>query len=358
MLLIQNLIFSIFIFFGIFNFQLISAGVTCNTDEKIPYGQQNDQDACDKHGGCWENGNSCYFSNEHISGYHMVIGGCTNCVDKKTINDIGRKDCSIECFKMSDCYCFTYNSITRVCKIKNGICLSFDYVDDGRITYNKYASKNLYCSYGDCFEPDLNAGNVNIDICSSNCRSDSRCKSIVFVAPKNVDLNNYCVHKSEFCDISNVAAARQRISSCLNGPLFPDWLTNHFTNRIDLLDNSNETCKTVGSADNFNLKIPWPTVGNNFPDFQISIIGQNLRKCFEPNTVFYENGILAYVVDEYQNYPQFTGNFKACHLKSGNDDTTCIYSCSCGTNYCESVHIRAFAFDDVNMSICQYEISS
>lgn len=347
----------LFIVLNFIGFKAIFASVTCNPENKIRYGKETRQDECERYAGCWESGYGCYFSDEKISGFRMMVGHCTNCLDREIIHDIGRKNCSRECLKRHNCHCFTYNSDSRVCYIKAGVCPRSNFAQNNNITYNRYASKNLYCSYADCADNDLSQAVVNVDICSYNCRSDSSCKMLINVSPMAEELGNFCVLKSAFCDITQSSKAHWFVSSCILGPLLPDWLTNHFSNRNAFLDNSTSTCKTIGSADNFSLKIPWPTVGDSNPNFKITIYGQNLQKCLRSDKELHANGIIVFVVEEFQNLPQFTGNFKACILLSGDDSTSCMYFCSCGFDYCESVHIRAFGLDDVNMSICHYEFS-
>lgn len=166
-----------------------------------------------------------------------------------------------------------------------------------------------------------------------------------------------CYLKDDFCDFSSLDWRRFHLLTFLKAPIFPNWFTTKNTNKDEITDNSNTTCKNVSLESNFNLKIPWPTVGREKKDFNLLIFGKNLSKCLNSTESLQSNTVVAFIIYEFHNLPQFTGNFRACNLISGDDDDKfCKYHCSCGEEYCEAVHIRAFASNDANMSICNYEI--
>lgn len=342
-----------FVFF--FEFQSALASVTCDPNNKIRLGPTGEnQLSCINHGGCFDSTFGCYFSRENIPGFRMMKGECTSCSTKEIFNNLERMECARECLKTTDCNCFIYDSSIKECLIKNVVCHGTSSKDGSKITYSRFASTKVTCSSGDCWLNDILAKYASIEDCYTSCKNDPNCKSIVQVM--NGNHLETCFIKNSICDFTEQNKRLLYTTACLPGPIFPDWLTKHHLNRAEIVDDSNSTCKSVGLADNFNLKIPWPTVGDAIPDFKISIIGKNMQKCIDFLNPLPENGVIAFVVYEFHPTYQFMGNFKACKLISGNDNIQCIYECSCGIDYCEAVHIRAFSSDEANMSICHYQI--
>lgn len=83
------------------------------------YGKQSVTEVeCKKFGGCWENGYGCYFSQQIIPGFRMMIGECEDCKTDEVHYDLKRKDCAKLCLDKIKCNCFTYDSATKLCKIK------------------------------------------------------------------------------------------------------------------------------------------------------------------------------------------------------------------------------------------------
>lgn len=333
------------------------AAVTCNPNNKIGYGRKNREESdCRKAAACFDGpGLGCYYSLENIPGFRVALGDCRDCSVSQAIYDLTRVECARKCLRRSTCNCFTYDVGLKKCLIKNSVCHNIIPLYTNRLTYNKHATKNAVCFPSDCTGNDISKENKNVEKCHESCVSKANCRSFSLVTTPNI--NEVCNVKSTLCDVSAVENFRLFNNLCLVGPLFPDWLTNHHLNRAEITDNLKSTCKSISSSDNFNLKIPWPTVGESNTYFSLTIFGTNIQKCINPNQDLNEYGVIAYVVFEFLGIPQFTGNFKACQLIGGDNGTECRYFCSCGLDYCEAVHIRAFASDDINMSICHYEIS-
>lgn len=325
----------------------------CNQMNKIRYGKESDQESiCLKYGGCWDNDFKCYYSQKYIPGFRMMEGECTTCSTSEKLDNLERNECSRECLKRDTCNCFTYDSSTKECFIKTAVCSTTNFQFGDKTTYNKHASKEFVCSSGDCYSGDLFHTTDNPNLCIEKCKLNVNCKLIGLVSGVS---SVVCMLKQNFCDFTSPANAKTFVVSCIPSPIFPDWVSNYNVNITEIKDNSYSTCKAIGSADNFNMKIPWPSVGTDKPDFNITITGKNLQNCMDFLNLK-RSGVIAYIVYEFQQFLQFTGNFKACKLIGGNDNTECKYSCSCGIDYCEAVHIRIFASDDDGMSICHYEI--
>lgn len=335
---------------------LIMASFSCNPKKKVQYGLPSRTEAkCTQYAACHESGLGCYYSEEKIPGFRIANGECTSCPVTETLSNLERQECARECLKRSGCNCFTYDSVSKDCLIKNSLCHNFDSIGGNRLSYNRFASKKIVCSRADCAGNDINKAEKTAEECYELCKNNSICK--VFALMTTSILTQMCIIKSVLCDFTLLENSRIHMSACIPGPVFPDWLKNHYSNRAEIADDSVLTCKSVDAGENFNLKIPWPTVGEDEPNFNITIIGTNLQKCFDLNNGLNEYGVLAFVVYEFDLIPQFTGNFKACQFVSGNDNTQCKYSCSCGLDYCSAVHIRAFASDALGMSVCHYQIT-
>lgn len=346
----------IFIFFIICWSQPIIAMLTCDPNKKIFYGQSSrDEATCKKGGACYDSTFGCYYSQENIPGFRIHKGECTSCSASEVFSDLDRIECGRECLKRSDCQCFTYDISSGSCILKNVVCNSMNDQISNKLTYNKYASNKVLCFHADCHGHDITKVNKNVAECYEFCKTKGNCKSFALVTTPTA--NDICGLKSVLCDVTSRENTRLFINLCIPGPVFPDWLDNHYSNRNEISDDSNSTCKSVGLADNFNLKIPWPSVGNNSPDFTIKIIGKNFQRCVDFRTGLHGNCVLAFVVNEFLGSPRFTGNFRACQLIDGNNNTYCKYFCSCGLDFCEAVHIRGFGTDESNMSICHYQIS-
>lgn len=329
--------------------------VTCNPAKKIRYGQENHpEDYCVNHGGCYDSEFGCFFSQENIPGFRVMKGGCSACLPNVTLANLDILECSRECLKRPDCNCFTYDLSSKQCVIKNVVCYGTD-ASDNKLTYNRFASKYAICSYADCPGNDLTQENKNIEGCINSCENRAGCKvSVESTLISHTVPDATCLLKTVLCDFTDPAKAELHMSICIPGPAFPDWFINHDSTRAEIIDESVSTCKQVGIRDNFNLKIPWPTVGETVPDFNITIIGKNLRKCIDFPNGLTGSGVMAYVPHEFHSNPQFMGNFKTCTLVAADDSTECKYFCTCGIDYCQAVHIRAFAANDVNMEICHY----
>lgn len=132
-----------------------------------------------------------------------------------------------------------------------------------------------------------------------------------------VSANSVCMIKNHLCDFISEENLHQDIVSCAYGPVLPDWNINHFSNRQEITNKSNKTCKSISNTDNFNLKIHWPTFGDNKSNFDLLRYGKNLKNCINLNDGLIESGITVYASYEYDNSIMFLGNFKACHLLSG-----------------------------------------
>lgn len=331
--------------------------VDCNVEKKIFYGKSSiSKTNCEEHGGCFQNGMGCFFSNENVSGFRLVVGICIGCNPHIIFDRIDRIECSRECLKSSLCNCFIYETSTNKCKIFTNFCFTINYNTKIELIYNKYASNKLICGYGDCLGNIIVNAQVNWNDCFEICSNHTNCKAIVSAVAKGFNGKYVCLPKHTICDFTLSSHAHNFVVMCLRGPAFPDWATNHFLNNREIIDNSNETCKLIFPDENFNLKIPWPSVGNFESDFKIMIIGKKLGKCLESNGLNHPNGVITYVVDSFQKLPLFHGIFKACRLTNGDNNTFCIYLCTCGEDYCEAVHIRAFSINNINMAICNYQI--
>lgn len=331
----------------------VSTSQTCNPMKKIQYGDKADTEGnCLKYGGCWDENFKCYFSQEYIPGFRMFRGECKTCPASETFTNLNRRECARECLKKSTCNCFTYDSSTKECQIKNSVCQPASFENGAKLTYDKHASDIVVCGHGSC-SSSISAQSLHtIEGCIETCaESDDDCEFIELVTS-----STSCLLKRNFCHFTLPENANKAKVACLPGPIFSDWFKNHDIDRENIEDDSNSTCMNVSSSDNFNMKIPWPSVGEVNPNFNISVIGKNLEKCIDLSKVLIPNGIAVYVVYESLPNIQFTGNFKACELIGGNDSTECRYTCSCGLDYCESAHVRAFASGDIVLSICHYQI--
>lgn len=339
------LVICLLISFGLF--EVKSSPVTCNPNNKIRYGQFSDtEQTCIDRAGCYDSETHCYLSQDYIPGFRAFRGPSNSVSEIRSYTNKNRFGCSRECLKENNCLCFTFNRVTKVCSLKNSFCTEGSPNDDNILVHNRYAYKNLICAFGDCSGNDISTDSTLAD-CSTNCVGT--CEMFILS-------NGECHRKSSLCNFIEEANLRSELTACLKGPAFPDWSSNHFINRNDIIDISDTTCKDVNLETTFHLKVGWPTVGTSKTDFQLEIVGKNMRRCMNSTGETEKNFIAAFTVLEFQYKPLFTGNFKACKLISGNDDTNCKYYCSCGIDYCQAVHIRAFASDDVNMSICKYEI--
>lgn len=339
------------------HFKISFAAVTCNPNNKIPYGRRTDiKSQCERNGGCWENDYGCYFSLENISGFRMMIGECTDCSVNKTMDNVERRECSRECLKRPSCNCFIYNSNSKVCQLINDICHSTNFLNEGKITYNKYASKKLVCGYGSCYGGILGRKGSGVNECWDYCEIFNSCKMIASVSGWGLTQSKVCVAHSIFCNFALPENAHMQVISCIPGPAFSDWTINHDNIRKKFFDNSNATCETVSSEENFNLKFPWPAEGSYLTEFKISIVGKNLMACMNPLNSLKPEGLIAYVNDEFQIAPKFIGHFKSCQLMDGDDTTHCRYSCSCNGDYCEAVHLRVFSSEKNLISLCNYKI--
>lgn len=65
---------------------------------------------------------------------------------------------------------------------------------------------------------------------------------------------------------------------------------------------------------------------------------------------------MVYVPKNPEISRKFFGLFQFCKFKSGDNDTTYTYDCSCGDDYCESVYVKAFTGGDDSMEICFYNL--
>lgn len=331
--------------------------VTCNSNNKIQYGRSSTtQEGCLKYGGCWESGFGCYFSQENIPGFRLIIGKCQLCSVYQSFTNLDIIDCSRECFKRSFCHCFLYNIESKVCGIIKDFCYPTKDTTGTQFVYNKYASKNMICSYGDCQGPVSIENVSNLEKCYEKCTNSSNCKMLTSIIQVDSPDFHACLLKKYTCDITLPENRWLTTSICIEGPAFSDWMVNHFTNRENIIDNLNDTCKNVSLINTFNLKIPWPSIGNSNPDFQILILGKKLRKCLKPKKDLEENGILTYVVDSFQQVANYLGTYKGCQLIDGDNDSFCKYACSCNKDYCQAVHIRAFNSIGSNMAVCNYQI--
>lgn len=338
-------------------FRNASAIITCDPSTKIRYGKTSDtRTTCEKYAGCWEDGYGCYFSLQNVGGFRMMMGEFPYANINETISNTDRQECGRECLKRATCHCFTYDSNDRSCKMMNEFCFKSNMVIGSNITYNKYASKDLICGYGDCYEGNLNWNYINIQACYDLCKLYSSCKIIGFSSAEHFLPQYSCMAKVNFCDFTSKQNAHMYSSMCIPGPAFPDWATNHYINRDEIIDDSETTCKSVDIKDGFNLKVPWPSIRYNQSDFYIEIFGKSMEKCMDAAKSLDVNGLTAFVVDEFEVHPRFTGLFKACKMVDGNDENYCKYFCSCEKDYCGAVHIKAFTNNSDQMSICKYKI--
>lgn len=343
-----------FILFLLFSFVSKSISVTCNPENKKRYGKNGETKIeCLNYAGCWDDNYGCYFSNEVFPGFHMMMGECTTCPIELAVANLTRNECAGLCLKRSTCNCFTYDSITEQCQMKKSVCATSNFALGSKITYNKHASKDMICSYGLCPLGNILEVTLPIQSCNHFCGNDPSCKMIGLKYGNNF---SPCMVKNYLCNFFSPEKQDLSVISCIRGPILPDWRKNHETGTNKITDNSNSTCKSISSTDNFNLIIPWPTLENDRSEFELLIIGKNLKKCMNLTNSIDKHGLVAYVEVNFDSSFQFLGSFKSCHLISGNDNEICQYSCSCGDNYCQAVHIRAFNAEASDIEICNYKI--
>lgn len=347
------MLFIVLLFFLYTNYTVFAIP-SCNPNRKIPYGPPTANNVdCEGNLGCWDDASKCYFSENFLKGFSVFEGRGASCSINETLAERSLQECANECLKLTYCTGFVHDPIMKYCEISKEICREQGKTTDSNaITYNKHASKHFVSVYHDCSENDIRYSSiVSAESCYNECLMDSKCKMMVTAYDEKL-----CYLKEDICDFSKLDRRRFHLLSCIPAPIFSDWFPTKNADKDEIIDNSNATCKNVTMEKQFNLKIPWPTVGREEKDFNLLIIGKNLNNCMNSSESMQNNTVVAFIVYEFHNLPQFTGNFKACDLISGNDDTFCKYRCSCGEEYCEAVHIRAFASNDANMSICNYQV--
>lgn len=215
-----------------------------------------------------------------------------SCPSNYIFINIERKVCARACLAKSDCNCFTYDSNTKVCELKKDACFFFTFTSYSQRIYNKYASNKFLCGYGDCNNNDINIFRYNAQECSLACSSNPNCRLMALTSGPS----KTCFVKSKLCDFTEATNQAVHVVSCINGNFLPESIKNPNLSINMLNDNSNDTCKNVNQSSNFNLKVPWPSAGKSKPDFDLIIIGKNLKKCLDSSDILQESFVIAYVV--------------------------------------------------------------
>lgn len=337
----------------------------CIVDEKYECHGQTDESKCINSGCCWDSNSSptCFYGNDNLPGFVLTVGRGDSVHISLSIQNTSELLCSRICLEKSDCSCFTFDKNTKNCSLKNRPCLNADGTTLNIRNFNKIAAPGLSCARTLCPDfgykasgaDDITAHNLNFLECVNKCKSHASCKLFTYTFKKNVRLTSLCFIKAENCRFKEYLHAMD--TSCAKVPLFPH--TNEFFHDDikKMIDSEAEnTCISVLTEKDFLLRVPWPLVNTPNRQFRIQIKGHNLQKCIDPLTGLQEAGVLAYVPIKTQIEPIFKGPFKACIFESGNDTTECVYSCSCGEDYCQAVYIRAFGGTTDNIDICHYNI--
>lgn len=267
------------------------------------------------------------------------------------------KECGRKCLSLSNCDCFGYDFESKLCQLNNGVCEPSNASYNTSYIYNKIASKFLTCRPIDC-GGNIQIGSHTLKTCQDSCTASLNCNMFVY---KPFEENRQCrfVNKSENCDFNYLKENINKTAiTCVKGPIQNnDW--NPFDVVLkNVTDTLYNTCIDVSSTEGFSLRIPWPSIESENPNFRLLIKGKNLRKCFQSYNDTTLIGIFAYIPEEIQFNTDFNDYFVSCQLLSGNGLDLCEYRCLCGKDHCQAAYIKAYTNDQINMKICGYVINT
>ncbi|CAD5114645.1 unnamed protein product [Dimorphilus gyrociliatus] len=334
----------------------------CDVDEKVRFGPKLAQEFdCLRYGGCWNDTFKCYYANDHIPGFIRLNGEYTTGTLVLSESDITARECARICLRKTTCEYFVYDSQNKICSGRSNPNVGQTGSSATMKTYMKEALKdwtfhNFLCPNTATVTTDIGTPNVNTPACAENCKTQSDCDFITVVRNGDQATNENCVLKKTICPIDNTPSSFES-KLYLPGPAFPGIYDNNNQNLVKIRDaEALNTCVQVNNASNFNLRVPWPTIGQYVADFKVIVKGNNMKKCLRSTDALQSAGVIVYLPIHPERNIIFTGSFAGCKLESGNDETNCKYACSCGYDYCEAVYIRGFGSDDDNMEICYYNI--
>ncbi|CAD5114644.1 unnamed protein product [Dimorphilus gyrociliatus] len=342
-------------------FKTGNASNNCVVSKRITYGSSTTPEVqCLAYGGCWD-AEGCYIGNDYVAGFRTVKRICEVGLVISQHNNLSLQECGRRCLFNENCETFIYQFDITTCQLRDTICHQYSSsVEPSNYirSYAKMAVKQWTEYPGNCAQNDIANTMENVNTCAISCKSQSTCK--IFVAPRSTASNSACFMKDTVCDILDPGNARElSATTFLPGPIYSD-LNDHSQSKLIHITDSElaDTCVASTTEKDFNLRIPWPNLGDGNPDFRIVIKGKNMKNCMNIKYGLTMSGVLAYVGIDGQISPSFSGPFNACEYESGNNDTECIYKCTCGEDYCQAAYIRGFGSDDDNMEICFYNVLS
>lgn len=111
------------------------------------------------------------------------------------------------------------------------------------MTYSKYSFKNLGCQNGKCENKKINIWTKNVSSCYDECLKKSPTCTMLMMVPTTATRNENCSTRKKFCDFTKNNTGHLKKVTCLPGPMLEDWSENHYSNRQQIIDGSNSTCK-------------------------------------------------------------------------------------------------------------------